>query len=322
MATKKYDPKTYVAKPKPTLNEIKDRVLENVLNGLENGTATWQKSWENGGGFGFPVKVSDMTQYRGTNILLLSFNDFTSPIWGTFKAFSDKKCQIKKGSKATQVVFWNTLYKDKDGKLVYNPTEDQKAILEKIPYLQTDNVFNLDQCEDGEAKLKVLDRFNKKYPKREFSEKVIPSDIQVIIDATKAVINYGGDRAFYTPDRIQMPLTNSFKTIEDAISTIFHELAHWTGAKHRLNRDGIVNFDRHGSHKYSLEELIAEIFAQMMCVYLGVNTKSLVDNSTAYIVGWTKSLKDPENKDWVYQAAKEAQKIFDFIVPKIVGDSE
>lgn len=60
---------------------------------------------------------------------------------------------------------------------------------------------------------------------------------QVLIH-TGAVICHGGNRAFYRPsdDIIQLPPSASFSKPEDYYATALHELCHWTGHPHRLNR--------------------------------------------------------------------------------------
>jgi antirestriction protein ArdC len=48
--------------------------------------------------------------------------------------------------------------------------------------------------------------------------------------ATKARINYGGDRAFYASlgDYITLPNPVDFASYEHYLATALHELAHWS----------------------------------------------------------------------------------------------
>jgi len=51
-----------------------------------------------------------------------------------------------------------------------------------------------------------------------------------------------------------MPPFTQFKSPEGYVSTMCHELGHWSGAPSRLNRDLSGRF---GDERYGMEELIA-----------------------------------------------------------------
>jgi antirestriction protein ArdC len=86
--------------------------------------------------------------------------------------------------------------------------------------------------------------------------------------ATKAVINYGGNRAYYAagPDRIQMPPIEAFRDAESFYATLAHETTHWTKHESRLQRD----FGRKtwGDEGYAREELVAELGSAFLCADL------------------------------------------------------
>ena len=77
-----------------------------------------------------------------------------------------------------------------------------------------------------------------------------------LFSSLPALVKRGGDRAFYSPtgDFIQMPPFTQFKSPEGYVSTMCHELGHWSGAPSRLNRDLSGRF---GDERYGMEELIA-----------------------------------------------------------------
>src|SRR5206468_285758 len=89
------------------------------------------------------------------------------------------------------------------------------------------------------------------------------------IDATKADIRIGGDRACYVPskDFITLPPEPAFTGREQYLATALHELGHWSGAKHRLDRDLSGRF---GTRAYAAEELVAELNAAFLCAHLGI----------------------------------------------------
>ena len=95
------------------------------------------------------------------------------------------------------------------------------------------------------------------------------------VSQTGAKIEHGGDRAFYRPssDHIQMPPeglfrgTESLSRSESYYAVLVHELTHWSGAKHRLDRQFGKRF---GDAAYAAEELVAEIGSAFLCAELGI----------------------------------------------------
>jgi antirestriction protein ArdC len=119
-------------------------------------------------------------------------------------------------------------------------------------------------------------------------------------------------RCFYRPsaDVIGMPMINAFDQPAEYYSSLFHEMGHWTGASHRLNRSGVAKNDGFGTEQYSKEELIAEMTAAFLCDLNGIG-QAVIVNQAAYIGGWLKKLKD--DKKLVVEAAQAAQKAAAYI---------
>jgi antirestriction protein ArdC len=78
----------------------------------------------------------------------------------------------------------------------------------------------------------------------------------------------------------------------------------------KLNRQGVAQFDRFGSHQYSYEELIAEIGAGMLCELSGIQMN--VQNSQAYLNGWISKLESEPK--WIFKAVNEAKKAVELIL--------
>jgi antirestriction protein ArdC len=77
----------------------------------------------------------------------------------------------------------------------------------------------------------------------------------------------------------------------------------------RLNRE-IANV--FGDHKYSKEELVAELGAAFLCARAGIASPELEANSAAYIKSWLSAFQgDPK---MLVQAASAAQKAVDHIL--------
>lgn len=85
-------------------------------------------------------------------------------------------------------------------------------------------------------------------------------------------------------------------------------IAHWTGHQDRLNRDIKNCF---GDHKYSKEELIAELTAAFLCGRFKIE-KSVIRNSAGYIQSWISELKSDPNL--IIKSASMAQKSFDYLL--------
>ncbi len=121
--------------------------------------------------------------------------------------------------------------------------------------------------------------------------------------------------AYYNPedDYINLPKPKMFKdttsrtATEGYYSTIFHELTHWTGAKHRLDRLSCETFVK---EDYAFEELVAELGAAMICASTGVTPVPRLDHAH-YIGSWLKALRN--NKYFIFSAATKAQKAADYL---------
>lgn len=87
--------------------------------------------------------------------------------------------------------------------------------------------------------------------------------------------------------------------------SMFHELAHWTGAKPRLDRD-LKN--RFGSEAYAAEELVAELAAAFLCAEFGFNGDL---RHAGYIENWSRILKADDRA--FFTACSKAQAAADYL---------
>jgi antirestriction protein ArdC len=150
-----------------------------------------------------------------------------------------------------------------------------------ISMLRTYTVFN-------EAQIDGLP----KTPKAELIE-YTDKDALAFINATHARINHGGNRAYYMPamDLVWLPPPNDFESYEHYLATALHELAHWSGAKHRLDR-----------------ELVAELSAAFLCAHLNIEGKL---RHAEYIANWLELLR--EDPRAIFTAASKASQAADFL---------
>jgi antirestriction protein ArdC len=104
-----------------------------------------------------------------------------------------------------------------------------------------------------------------------------------------------------------MPAASRFKGTSSEQETGFsavllHELVHWTGAQHRLDRDLGKRF---GAEQYAMEELVAELGAAFLCADLGV-TQTVREDHVQYLAAWIDVLKTDSRA--VFTAATAASK--------------
>lgn len=197
--------------------------------------------------------------------------------------------------KATAVIFW---------KWLDTPTQEDEDHVS--PMLRYYNVFNLDQIEG----IEVSD-----------DQTIVFTPIEradtVVAGYPKAPpIRHEGSRACYSPplDTIYMPLKETFISVENYYSTLFHEMVHSTGHKSRLGREGVMDSIGFGTETYSKEELIAEIGSSFLCAETGIERTDLDENTTAYIQNWLTKLKG--DKKFVVMASAKAQRAVDWILDR------
>lgn len=268
-------------------------VTERIIHALEQGVIPWRKPWKVAG---HPKNFMTCKPYRGINILLLASQGYSSPYWLTYKQASERGGHVKKGEKATPIVFW---------KIEQKPRQDGDAAdLDRLFMLRYYNVFNLEQTTLAPAETAPL----------------LPlSSCSAVVDGWQQKPRLLADdpkvsQAEYFPklDAIAMPLSSRFHSSEHYYTTLFHELIHSTGHSSRLDREGIANFDRFGSERYSKEELIAEIGSAFLCAHTGISKPEIETNTTAYLQSWIASLKG--NSRLIVSAAAQAQRAVDMIL--------
>ncbi len=268
---------------KISIKQVQQEITDRVIASLKQGH-TWKRAFSGLVG-GLPKSVSTGKSYSGSNILILALKGYMSSDWGTYKAWQSKGGQVRKGEKGTKIVFSRPVF-DKD-----EPT--------LIAFFATRSftVFNAEQVE--------IDGYE--YGTEDKSEYVDMTEcsLMAFFQADNAPSLAVGSPS-YAPksDTIMLPKTWINKNL--AAGTIAHEIIHSTGHKSRLSRDGVVKFDKFGSHQYSFEELIAELGSLFLCAELGLLSDEKQDNSAAYIESWLKVLKD--NPSWIYKAAQKASK--------------
>lgn len=289
--------------PRTVKRDLYQEVTDKLIAAIEAGTAPWQRPWQNVAAAGLPLNGASSRTYNGVNALLLMMTaqaeGYSDNRWYTFKQANELGAQVKKGSKSTPVYFFKML--NAKGEALEEGGAAGGEQPRQIPFLTEYRVFHASQIEGIEPMAP---------PVRSWTPL---QAVQQLVERMQPDIRYGGNRAFYAPgpgrDFIQMPPEGAFPSAEAFAGTLAHELGHWTGAEHRLNR----KFGTWGTEAYAAEELRAEICSALVCAELGIATP--IDNHAAYIGSWVKKLR--EDKFEIFRAAKDARKMVDFLTGRM-----
>lgn len=274
------------------MSTVYEIITDRILSLLNKGCIPWRKPWRTE----VPRNLISGKEYRGVNVLLLGSSPYPSPYWLTFNQARSLKGSVKKGERGTPVIFWKV-----------GEEEDEVGKRSKSFLLRYYTAFNVMQC-DGIA-----------VPKLEVPRKVEPiASCEEVISSyfLPPRVEHGGSRACYIPseDRILIPKRELFSCPEEYYSTLFHELAHSSGAEHRLARKGVMDHSGFASHAYSFEELVSEITSAFLAAEAGISA-SVIENSASYIAHWSKVLKSELR--WMVLASSQASKAADMIMGRI-----
>jgi antirestriction protein ArdC len=280
--------------------DVYSRVTAQIINAIENGTGTWRMPWHTSGRYAFsPINVASKKPYRGINTVCLwaaaQAKGYERGEWATYQQWQDKGGQVRKGEKATLVVFW---------KFANDSSETQEGETghsSRLLFTRGYSVFNAAQV-DG-------------YTPTADPEVSIPERIahaESFFSPIGADLRHGGNRAYYAldTDHIQMPEFGAFGENLAYYSTLAHEHTHWTAKAGRCDRQLGKRF---GDSAYSAEELIAELGAAFTCAHLGLSTEPRADHAQ-YLASWLKVLKADSRA--IFTAASKAQQATDWLIAR------
>lgn len=265
-------------------------VTDRITALMEQGVIPWNRPWH-GTGDG-AISRSTGRPYSLLNQILLG----RPGEYATFNQIKEAGGHVKKGEKASVVVFWKQV-KVKDVDL-----ETGDEIEKLVPMLRYYHVFNLDQCEGIEPK-----------HYQPGAEPVHHDPIGEAEDVITGYVSRSGvdftpcrsDRAYYSPtlDVVVVPELGQYDEPSEYYSTAFHELTHSTGHASRLNRFTTGKAAAFGGTEYSKEELTAELGSAYLMNHVGIGNDKTERNSAAYLQSWLKALKN-DPKMIVYAAAR------------------
>ena len=284
-----------------------DRVTHKIISDLEQGVRPWKKPWSVASparGLMRPRRHNG-EPYNGVNTLLLwdaaLERGYLNPTWMTYRQAGEYGAHVRKGEKASFVV-----YASKVTKMEVDETTGEKRERE-IPFMRGYNVFNAEQIEGLPESFEL---------KPEVRKSGRLAHVDCFLRNTGAVIRHGGDRAYYSEinDYIQIPFIDDFRDRESYYAILAHEATHWTKHESRLNRDLGRMF--WGDEGYAREELVAEIGSAFLCADLGI-TPDIREDHAAYIHTWLEALK--HDRKLIFTAAAHATRSVEFLKSRQPG---
>ena len=277
--------------------DVYSRITEEIIAGIEHGPGDWRAPWHhNGTSIARPSNLGSGKRYRGINTVALwvaAMNrGYADGLWGTYRQWAAAGAQVRKGERATTVVFWKQIESGGGDAL-----EDDDGGRKKM-FARAFSVFNVSQVDGFTPPPAVL-----------LPEADRLADAEAFINNLGIQTVFGGSEAFYRPstDTVQMPTFERFSDPASFYGVWLHETGHASGAKHRLDRDLSGRF---GTASYAAEECCVEILSGLILADLGIAHHPRPDHA-AYIASWLKVLKDDPRA--IFTAASKAQQAADWM---------
>ena len=302
------------------------------------GDVPWHKPWKSYNQFNWYT----LNEYSGINRWLLPKGEYLT--MNQFKQYNESvgfKYHVVKGSKWYPILFVKNIQEDVTFDLPEEVEEKLQGITPdgEVTFICVYNFYGYFLVERHGVrrvlKVKKVRRYYKVADRTSFVDenniplpsKIETGEVNVVLENPEKVVNNyitrekirfdTGSSAFYLPkfDIITVPDISAFDSSEDYYCTVFHEMAHSTGAKNRLNRD---LSGKYGANKsYSREEVVAELTTSLLCAETGIQSYcsqngALYENSVAYVKGWIKYIET--TKDDLIFIFSDADKAFRFIM--------
>lgn len=205
-------------------------------------------------------------------------------------------------------------------RLNFSDAREELSSLTCVNYL----VYNLEQCQGirSDALYKSL-RVGSTAPADAVNSSLLSARVNALIAGMEAsglkVVHAPSNQPRFSilSDTVFMPERGQFKRFDAYVSTLAHELAHASGAGHRLARfvggiwGGEADVEEHAVvATRAKEELIAEMASAMVCAEIGANYE--MTSTAGYLQAWMAELRDGPSV--AYAAAKDAQRAAEFLI--------
>jgi len=283
--------------------DIHQQITNQIVAAIEAGAGEFRLPWHrSAGNIMRPANIASKKAYRGVNILALwaaaDAKGYESGTWGTYKQWTEAGAQVRKGEKASHVVFYKEIAVAAD--------EDSEDETGTRLFARATPVFAAEQVEGYAAPA---------LPELPANPVEPIERAEAFVAATGAVIHHGGSRAFYrrSTDEIHLPPRAAFAgtatstPAESYYSTLLHELTHFSGHESRCDRQFGKRF---GDQAHAIEELVAELGAAFLCADLGISDEPRADHAQ-YLASWLSVLR--ADKKAIFTAASKASEAAAFL---------
>ena len=285
--------------------DIHEQITNRIIEAIEKGAGEFKLPWHRpAGSLTRPTNIQSKKAYRGINVVTLwveaQLRGYDVPVWGTYKQLSEAGYQVRKGERASTIVFYKQIEFARDAaEIASMPAPVDGEDRTGTAWLARGyHVFNAQQCE------------NYQLPER---PPVV--EIERFMTATGIDVRWGGGSAYYSPsgDYIQMPDAGLFtgsdtsSATEALYSTLLHEATHATGHPSRLDRDFS---QRRNREEVCKEELLAELGAAFLCADLQV-TPHLREDHAQYLQHWLDLMRG--DKKAIFAAAAAANRAVEYL---------
>src|SRR5437016_5837335 len=167
--------------------DVYQRVTSQIVNAIEAGVSNWRMPWHTSGKFAFsPVNVTSRKPYRGINTVCLwaaaQAKGYERGEWGTYQQWQEKGAQVRKGEKASTVVFWkfaNSSTETDDG-------DETPKGGSHLLFTRGYSVFNASQVDGYRPKVD---------PDMPIVERI--AHAEAFFQSIGADLRHGGNQAFY-----------------------------------------------------------------------------------------------------------------------------
>ena len=91
--------------------DVHQAITDRIIQAIEQGAGEFKLPWHRpAGSMTRPTNIQSKKAYRGINVVTLwveaQLKGYATPVWGTYKQMSEAGCQIRKGEKASLIVFY------------------------------------------------------------------------------------------------------------------------------------------------------------------------------------------------------------------------
>lgn len=285
---------------KNVFETVTNRLVEAIESGM--GLKEWIKPFVSVK----PVNFTSGHKYVGLlNLMNLGYETvrkgYEMPFWASFLQVQKAGGLVKAGEKATFVLFSKTMeVKPESGEISAEEGTDKRRTYRVFRLSPVFNIAQTNLNAEGFRERLGL-------PTRLESDEACEA-AEATIKRIPHHVSFGAEMPCYSPatDEIRLPNRVDFDSHQNFIAVYLHELAHWAGAGHRLNRLTKAAF---GTPEYAREELVAELASAYWCAEFGIDSDKL--QHPGYLQSWLLALK--QDARYIFDVAHLAKQAVEFL---------